>query len=251
MGLTLNTIVPWGRSYEEYVAMFGLTETDLSRRLLGCGDGPAGFNAELTRRGGRIVSIDPLYAFDTAQIRQRIAETHDTVMAQMREHQASYVWTTIPSIEALGRVRLSAMDLFLADYEAGTREGRYLTGALPSLPVGNDTFDLALSSHFLFLYSALLSTDFHLQAITNMLRAAQEVRVFPLLTLDGQPSPHLGAVTEQLTRQGFHVDLQPVPYEFQRGGNTMMRIARQHNASSGREDSYSSLSLPSRAEGMP
>lgn len=46
MGLTLNEIVPWGRSYDEYVAMFGLTESDRQSRILGCGDGPAAFNAE-------------------------------------------------------------------------------------------------------------------------------------------------------------------------------------------------------------
>ena len=35
----------------------------------GCADGPASFNAELSGRGGRVVSCDPLYRFDAAQIR--------------------------------------------------------------------------------------------------------------------------------------------------------------------------------------
>ncbi len=43
MGFTLDKIVPWGRSYDEYVSMFGLTKADLGLRILGCGDGPAGF----------------------------------------------------------------------------------------------------------------------------------------------------------------------------------------------------------------
>ena len=63
MGMTLDSIVPWGRSFEEYVTMFGLTNTDLTKRILGCGDGPAGFNSELTARGGTVVSLDPIYAF--------------------------------------------------------------------------------------------------------------------------------------------------------------------------------------------
>ena len=50
MGFTLENVVPWGRSYDEYVSMFDLTEVDLGLRLLGCGDGPAGFNAALTPR---------------------------------------------------------------------------------------------------------------------------------------------------------------------------------------------------------
>lgn len=95
MGFTLEKVVPWGRSYDEYVSMFGLTEVDLGLRILGCGDGPAGFNSALTKRGGSIVSIDPIYAFDATQIRSRIAATYETVMAQMCKNQNDYVWGVI------------------------------------------------------------------------------------------------------------------------------------------------------------
>jgi hypothetical protein len=47
----LHEVVPWGRSLDEYRAMFALAEGDLQGRLLGCGDGPASFNAELTELG--------------------------------------------------------------------------------------------------------------------------------------------------------------------------------------------------------
>jgi len=48
--------------------------------------------------------------------------------------------------------------------------------------------------------------------------------VFPLLALGGQPSPHVDSVHEELTAQGCQVTLERVPYEFQRGGNEMMRV---------------------------
>ena len=57
---TLDKVVPWGRSFDEYQQLFALTPADLERRILGCGDGPAAFNAEATRRGARVVSCDPL-----------------------------------------------------------------------------------------------------------------------------------------------------------------------------------------------
>ena len=79
---TLSSVVPWGRSFDEYVRMFALTEGDLASSILGCGDGPASFNAEATRRGTRVVSCDPLYQFDAAPIRQRIDETATEVLAQ-------------------------------------------------------------------------------------------------------------------------------------------------------------------------
>jgi len=224
MGFTLDRVVPWGRSYDEYVGMFFLTEVDLGLRLLGCGDGPAGFNSALTKRGGHIVSIDPLYAFDAEQIRGRISETYATVMAQMRQHHSDYVWETIPSLEHLGRVRMSAMETFLADFDAGKKAGRYIARELPSLPFEGGQFDIALSSHFLFLYSTQLSAEFHLQALREMLRVAREVRIFPLLTLDGTPSPHVNVVTESLSGYGYTAEIKRVSYEFQRGGNEMLVI---------------------------
>ena len=154
--------------------MFGLSERDLQLRILGCGDGPAAFNAVLTRKGGRVVSFDPIYAIAAAQIRNCISETYETVMAQLRKHRADYVWGAIPSVEDLGKIRLSAMDTFLRDFDTGVGEGRYIAGELPSLPFECGQFDIALSSHFLFLYSDHLSAEFHLQALGEMLRVAHE-----------------------------------------------------------------------------
>src|SRR5688500_10607417 len=98
---TLSSVVPWGRSYDEYVRMFALTG-DLKGRVLGCGDGPASFSAEATQRGARVVSCDPLYQFDAAQIRQRIDETAAEVIEQARQNAHEFVWNdVIPDIEAL------------------------------------------------------------------------------------------------------------------------------------------------------
>lgn len=105
MGFTLETVVPWGRSYDEYGRMFDLTEVDRGLRMLGCGDGPAGFNAALTQRGGHIISVDPIYAVDVEQIRSRVSDTYEAVMTRMRKHHSHYVWQTIPSVEQLGAVR--------------------------------------------------------------------------------------------------------------------------------------------------
>lgn len=204
--------------------MFGLTEADLGLHILGCGDGPAGFNSELTKRGGHIVSVDPVYVFDAEQIRARILETYETVMSQMRKNHSDYVWGVIPSVEQLGSLRMSAMETFLADFDVGKQAGRYIPGALPSLPFANGEFDITLSSHFLFLYSAHLSAEFHLQALQEMLRVSHEVQVFPLLTLDGATSPYLHFVNEHLANQGFGLEVKRVPYEFQRGGNEMLVI---------------------------
>jgi len=224
MPYTLDQVVPWGRSYEEYVAMFALSEGDLRKRMLGCGDGPASFNAGVARRGGTVVSVDPLYAFSAEEIGRRIRETRAQVIEQARRNMDEFVWTTIPSVEALRALRMTAMRAFLQDFPGGRREGRYLAAALPRLPFRDEAFELALCSHYLFLYSAHVSLEDHLAAIREMCRVAGEARIFPLLELGARPSRHLEGVLAALTAEGYAAEVRGVDYEFQRGGHEMMVV---------------------------
>ena len=224
MPFTLDQIVPWGRSFDEYVAMFHLTAEDLDKRILGCGDGPASFNAVMRGAGRKIVSVDPLYALSAEQIRGRIEMAYSTIIQQLTTNQASYVWTSIASPEHLGRIRMEAMAAFLDDYEQGTTEGRYLPWKLPDLSFQDQQFDLCLCSHLLFTYSEQLSADFHEKAILEMCRVAREVRIFPLLDMGGKLSPHVDPVRQCLRRNGYQPQIESVDYEFQRGGNEMLRV---------------------------
>ena len=204
--------------------MFVLSEGDFDKRILGVGDGPASFNAVLSKLGGNVISVDPLYRFTATEIRQRIAETFETVLEQTRKNAAEFIWRQIHSVEELGRLRMSAMEEFLSDYSNGRGEGRYREAGLPELPFGKGEFDLALCSHFLFLYSEQLSMEFHLASIKELCRVALETRIFPILELGSRPSRHLDPVTEHLENDGFHVTIEPVSYEFQKGGNRMLKI---------------------------
>lgn len=226
LGVQLSQIVPWGRTLAEYVGMFALSEQDLGRRILGCADGPASFNAEMTARGYRVVSCDPLYVFNSRKLRRLFDETFETMMAQMPAQRDHFVWKIIPSVQALGEMRTAAMEAFLSDFARGKRENRYIVSALPRLAFADYAFDLALCSHFLFLYSAHLGTAFHIAALRELCRVATEVRVFPLLGLDGRASPHLDPALTALRGKGFQVTVRAVPYEFLKGANEMLVIAR-------------------------
>jgi hypothetical protein len=102
-----------------------------------------------------------------------------------------------------------------------------VTAKLPRLPFDDRTFSLALCSHFLFLYSEQFSAQFHIDSVVELCRVADEVRIFPLLGLGNVPSPHVGAVKRSAERLGRKVEIVQVTYEFQRGGNQMMRIGRR------------------------
>ena len=224
--MNLSSIVPWSRGFDEYRAMLALSNADLQGCVLGCGDGPASFNAEATAMGARVVSADPIYAYSAAEIGGRVRETFATLVAQAREQAHRFVWDRFADVDALGQARLAAMRRFLADYDGGKHVGRYVVGALPALPFADASFDLALCSHLLFLYSDHLPLDAHIAALRELLRVANEVRVFPLLTLAGEPSPHLAPVRDALRREGHVIQERRVPYEFQRGSGTMLSLRR-------------------------
>jgi hypothetical protein len=214
MTMKLNKVIPWGRSFEEYRRMFALTGDDLAGTILGCGDGPASFNAEATAFGHRVVSRDPIYAFAAVEIERRVEQCYDTVTSQVTQNPDDFVWTHFRDPEHLGKCRLAAMRRFLADFEPGKQEGRYVAASLPTLPFAGNQFSLALVSHLLFLYSEQFDLAFHIVAVEELLRVAGELRVFPLLGLDRQWSPHVGPIREHLERAGFEVEIIAVEYEF-------------------------------------
>jgi hypothetical protein len=136
-----------------------------------------------------------------------------------------FVWDNIRSLDELGRLRMDTMEAFLADYDAGKHDGRYVDAELPALDFRDGYFDLAVCSHFLFLYSEHVPEAFHRSSILELCRVATEVRIFPLITLEGIPSPHLPRIIDDL--KGIcEISLETVPYEFRRGGNQMMRVRK-------------------------
>lgn len=204
--------------------MFALGPKDLTGRIIGCGDGPAGFNKRMKDLGFRVVSCDPIYELSKEEIEERILAAKEEVMRQVYLNMDCSVWKWFKTPDELFRVRLETMAEFLQDFEAGKKEGRYLACRLPDLPFAGREFDLALCSHLLFIYSAHLGYDFHYQAIKEMLRIAKEARIFPVVDLSGRRSSFLAPVCEALEKEGYRVEIVRVDYEFHRGANEMLRV---------------------------
>ena len=226
MAFQLSSVVPWGRNMAEYRLMFQLTEQDMSKRIAGFGDGPASFNFEMTEQGYSVTSFDPVYQFSKGALQRRIDEVCITVMKQMEENKDNYVWTQIKSLEELKHTRLSAMNLFLSDFEKGKREHRYICHELPNrLPFADGAFDLGLSSHFLLMYT-MLGYDFHIQSITEMLRVCKEVRIFPVVDLDARETDLIADVIAYL-KQRYWVEIRKTEYEFQKGDKKVLIIKKE------------------------
>ncbi|OUL18378.1 SAM-dependent methyltransferase [Nostoc sp. RF31YmG] len=226
MAMVLDNVVPFGRSIDEYIKMFNLTDADLNKKIIGIGDGPASFNAEMTSQGKSVISVDPLYQFSSDKILQRFNQVVDNIIDQVKATPNDWVWSYHKSPDDLRSNRVEVIQKFIADYDVGRNNHRYEVGELPKLAYSNQAFDLALCSHFLFLYSDHFAYDFHLNSIEEMLRIAKEIRIFPLITLMLEPSPYLDAIVKHYTAKGYNVEIEKVEYELQLGGNQMLRIAR-------------------------
>lgn len=225
MAFKLESVVPWGRNLNEYKLMFQLDDKDISKKIAGFGDGPASFNYEATKRGYSVTSFDPIYQFSKNDLQKRIEEVRTIIMQQMSENMDNYVWTNIKNLEELEKVRMSAMQLFLSDYEQGKAEKRYICHELPErLPYEDNTFDIGLSSHFLLMYTAL-GYDFHIQAITEMLRICKEIKIFPIVDLDAKENDLISNVIDYFKNR-YDVGIVETQYEFQKGDNKLLIIRK-------------------------
>ena len=225
--MDLKQTVPWGRDFDEYIDMFALHSMEEGAKIIGCGDGPASFNAEANTRGISATSVDPIYNFSRAELSTRINEARDEVMSQVRAKADDYVWNTIKNPDDLEKRRMRAMGAFLEDYELGLKSKRYVNASLPALPFQDNAFDIGLCSHFLFLYSPQVDEQTHIESVLELCRVAREVRVYPLLSIsDNERSEHLDAVCSSLTDSGLVFEEVAVNYEFQRGAKSMLRISR-------------------------
>ena len=226
--MVLQNVVPWGRNLQEYKEMFALSDDELGSNILGCGDGPSSFNRSITEQNGKAVSIDPVYQFTKKEIDQRIVETAKTVLQQVEQNRDNFVWKNIASVNELESIRMLAMKDFLDDYDKGKEEERYIEASLPHLPFEDEKFDLVLCSHFLFLYSDHFDLNFHINSVLEMCRVGHEIRIFPLLDLQGNRSSYLEPLMHKLKQNSYHCQVETVDYEFQKGGNEMLKIKPQN-----------------------
>ncbi len=225
MAFELNSVVPWGRNIDEYREMFLLTDDDMKKRIAGFGDGPASFNYQANLMGCSVTSFDPVYQFKKEQLEKRIDEVKDIVMEQMAANKENYRWDKIASLDELEAIRMGAMKMFLSDFEKGKAEGRYIYHELPDrLSFPDDSFDIGLSSHFLLMYTAL-GYDFHIAAISEMLRVCRQVRIFPLCDLDSNSSEMINDVISYFMDR-FTVEIIKTGYEFQKDADRVLIISK-------------------------
>ena len=205
--------------------MFDLGEQVLDGRVLDCCAGASNFVPEHVARGGEGLAVDPVYASPWADLVSAANDGLGVGTQVIDRHSDRFVWDWYGTVERREAIRREAAGAFLVD--VGHNPGRYVAAALPRLPLADQCVDLALCSHLLFTWSEQLGHQWHLAALREMLRVVRgEIRVFPLVVQGtGAQVPFLADLLGRLRGEGHDVEVRRVPYEFQRGADSML-VAR-------------------------
>lgn len=224
--LDIDRIVFIGRTFEEYLDMFSLSVESLKgKKILDCPSGACSFTAIGNKLGLDITACDIAYYHSAEELKNKGLQDVEHAMEHMQKAKSNYIWDYFKDVEGLKKHRLSA----LSDCSNDMRESseRYIAVTLPTLPFADAEFDILLSAHFLFMYADRLDYEFHIETLKELLRVTkEEIRIFPLVDLEGKRYEHLEKFIGYLTDNGYSVEEVNVSYEFQRNANSMLKIVK-------------------------
>jgi hypothetical protein len=215
-----------GRTFAEYCGYFLLEPEKLKgRRVLDVAGGVSSFCSEANAEGIHVTSVDPIYSLSPAEIAQRAGPDLDKVIAGVRG-LPTYRWVNYRDPEHVRELRQKAVNIFLRDFPAHPE--RYRTGALPNLPFDEASFDLTLVSYFLFVYEDHFDYHFHRDALLDLMRITKgEVRVYPTVTFEAEPSAYLARLIADPACKRFQFEEVPTNFEFLVGSNKFLRITHR------------------------
>lgn len=223
----MSDLVLWGHHLDDYREMFDLTSAELAGDLLEFGSGPSAFNVEVREQALSCVSCDPMFSLDEATLRTKALLVFADRAERLAAESARFDFSRYGGFEGFLAERRAGMDAFFADYTLGKKEERYQAAQNVLLPYQDFSFDLALSSHYLFGGLENQDLDFHIQMVRELARVAKEVRIFPLVDYNDQSPPLLGPVLLALQQSNYGVEVRSVRYPLQAKGNAMLRVWAQ------------------------
>jgi len=215
-----------GRTFDEYIRMFSLTDSELeSYSFLDCPGGACSFTAEAQKQGINATATDIEYGNSLSEFKLKCEQEVAKVKIAFSKAKDLCDWSFYGDLDHLLTYRKKAAKLFLEDYHENSHH--YTSGKIPILNHPDNKFDIVLSGHFLFLYSDRLDFDFHLKAILELLRVARnEVRIYPLLGLDGSPYIHMNDLLKELSQRGYLAEIHKIEFEFLKGSNQLLSIRK-------------------------
>jgi len=212
-----------GRNLNEYIKMFKLDMGELEgKRILDCNAGASSFTAQMRERGFDVKAADKLYNKSPREL-ENIAE--ESIKGLIRSHGEfmDKLKGLFKDKNGLIENRIKTYKIFIKDYEENP--DHYIPAELPKLPFKDNEFHLLLSGNLLFLYEETFNYKFHLKSIQEMLRVAQEIRVYPIQNIHKKRrSIYLTRLLKNFT--SLEISIEETPYILRDQAREMLKIKK-------------------------
>ncbi|MEU6586861.1 hypothetical protein [Nocardia sp. NPDC046763] len=217
----IDRILITSRDFDEYIAMFDLSEADLSTApILDCPGGASDFACVARSRGARVTSVDPIYAWPPQELSAVVTAEIERGVRRSATAPELYDFSWAGGVERYIARRQRAAQSFLTDFIAerdGGGSTNYVAGSLPSLGFPDRSFGLALVPNLLFAYSNLFDRSWHRASVRELIRVADEVRIHPITDTAGSPYGQLDVLRDELAADGISTRIAHVPCRLRRG----------------------------------
>jgi ubiquinone/menaquinone biosynthesis C-methylase UbiE len=216
-----------GRSWAEYLKMFDLNLKNLNnKKILDCAAGASSFTNFLSKNGIDASAVDILYDEDPEFLKKRCKEHLMALVESLGKMEYEFVWSFFKNLDDLKNHRMQSCLDFNRDYKLHMGK-KYIKADLTQLPFEDESFDMVLCAHLLFIYDHRLNWNFHLKSVEEMVRvSSNEVRIYPLVKNKGKKSIFVDKLIRNLPKD-LETEIVEVDYQFRRGGNEMLRIIKK------------------------
>ncbi len=213
----------WIHGLEEYEQMFDLKEADYRKTILDFPGSVSAFNAQVYQKAHHVVSGDAIYNMSMDEMEHYAEQLYALNCKHLSENADAVLKKGVSALKPIFQMWKDNMEVFLADYLTGKKQSRYQHVLMPNLPYKNHEFQLALCSDYVFNRHVQNNCTPD-QVVSELCRVAEELRIFPLLTEQGEVSEWLGPLMLELQNRNHGIEIRQVPFENVKGGNAMLRV---------------------------
>lgn len=218
-----------GRTPSEYEMIFDV-ELDSFQydSVLDCPGGPCGFTAAANEAGIDATAADLMYGVEPDSLSERCSSDIQKVRKSFEKGDVSrFNWEYYGNTDGLIEQLEAAYEIFIQDYRDNYGTQRYVEAELPDLPFEDNSFELVLSAHLLFLYRKKFSYDFHRESLLELARvASEEVRVYPLTIIaESEDYPRIDELRDELHSRGHDTRREDSDFAFLSNSPEMLVIS--------------------------
>lgn len=227
MDLSINEICGLGYSVDDYKKMFDLSDDDLNRNILDYRSGANVFCQEIYNQNKSEASIikacDPIYQMNITDLKKLAKASIDKLNQEYKANKSKFTLNTA-DFEKFIEQRINNINIFFSEFEVNKNNNLYTLDSLPSLSFEDEKFDLALVNYYFFSYSEILGLDYIVAGLKELIRVANEVRIFPLVNHSGEYSDAVPMVLGKLQENDLGAEIKEVEFGLWQSENAMMKV---------------------------